>query len=77
MLSFYCTALSTKRFEPPHSLTTCKKKLGHTASINIWTCDRKFSEKNCFLLPFYCTMLRTGCPKDTEPRFLHRTYLKV
>ena len=48
MLAFYCTALCTKRFEPPHSLTTCKKKLGHTTSINIWTCDRKFSEKKLF-----------------------------
>ena len=40
ILSVYCTALCTERFEPPHSLSTSKKKLQiqiqiHITNINI------------------------------------------
>ena len=36
ILSVFCTALCTERFEPPHySLSTSKKKLGQITNINI------------------------------------------
>ena len=57
----------TEHFEPLPSLSTSKKKLGDIENINIWSYNFnfKFSEKNCFILPFYCTVLYTGCPKGT------------
>ena len=39
MLSVYYTAQCTERFEPPPSLGTPKKKLGHIANIKIWSCN--------------------------------------
>ena len=67
ILSVYYTALCTEHFEPPPSLSTSKKKLGDIANINIWSYNFnfKFSEKSCFIPPFYCTVLYTGCPKET------------
>ena len=45
ILSVYCTALCTERFEPPPLLGTSKKILGHTTNINIQSYNSKFSEK--------------------------------
>ena len=45
------------------SLSTFKEKLGETANINIRSYNFKFSEKNCFILLIYCTVLYTGCPQ--------------
>ena len=45
ILSVYCTALFTERFEPTHSSSMSKKKLGHIANINIWSYNVKFSGK--------------------------------
>ena len=45
ILFVYSTAPCTERFEPTHSLTTSKKKSGHTTNVNIWFYNLKFSEK--------------------------------
>ena len=42
-----------------------KKKLGDIPHINVWSYNFKFSEKNCFILPFFCNVLYTRCPKET------------
>ena len=48
------------------SLSTSKKKLGDIPNMNIWSYNFKFSEKNCFILPFYCNVLYTGCRKKRK-----------
>ena len=55
ILSVYCTALCTERFEPSHSLSTSEKKIGHITNINIWSYNLKFSEKT--VLYFHFTAL--------------------
>ena len=55
ILPIYCTALCTERFQPPHSLSTSKKKLGHITNINVWSYNLKFSEKS--VLYFHFTAL--------------------
>ena len=55
LLSVYCIALCTERFEPPHSLSTSEKKLGHIKNINIWSYNLKFSKKT--VLYFHFTAL--------------------
>ena len=48
ILSVYCTALWIERFEPPHSFSTSKKKLGHATNIN----NLKFSAKTVLYFHF-------------------------
>ena len=55
MLSVYCTALRTERFETRHSLSTSEKKLGHITNINIWSYNIRFSGKT--VLYFHFTAL--------------------
>ena len=67
----YITKFSQKMFHTfcllhCPSLRTSKKKLGDIPNINIWSYNFKFSEKKtCFIFPFYCNVLYTGCPKET------------
>ena len=42
----------TERFEPPHSLSTSKKKLGHITNINIWSYNLKYSETTVLYFHF-------------------------
>ena len=55
MVSVYCTARCTERFQSLHSLSTSKKILGHITNINIWSYNLKFSEK--IVLYFHFTAL--------------------
>ena len=62
-------------FEPRPLMCTSKKKLGRITNINIWSHGLKFSEKNYFMLSFYCTALCGECSKETyETSFIEHTY---
>ena len=66
MLSVYCTALFTQRFEPPHSLSMSMKKLGHITNINIWSYNLKFSEKTVLYFHFTALFYVQGARKKLK-----------
>ena len=66
ILSVNCTAIRTERFESPHSLTTSKKKLGHTTNINIWSSNLKFSEKTVLYFHFIALCYAQGAQKKLK-----------
>ena len=70
ILSVYCTALCTERCEPPHSLSTSKKKLGHITILIFGLIILNLVKKlfyTSILLHYYTSILFycTGCLKET------------
>ena len=66
MLSVYCTALCTERFEQTYSLSTSKKKLGFITNINIWSYNLKFSEKTVLYFHFTALCYVQGARKKLK-----------
>ena len=67
----------TERFEPPHSLSTTKKKLGHITNINIWSYNLNFSEKTVLYFHFTALCSVQGARRKHKIASFHRTCLKI
>ena len=66
ILSVYCTALCTERFESPNSLTTSKKRLRHTTNINISSYNLKFNQKTVLYFRFIAQCYVQGAQKKLK-----------